>query len=81
MLEGTIEHDGAVFGIHCHIVPTTDPDVRQMIAFRDLLRADHGAVAVRRTRQWIASTLIRRGWIRATTRVSADRRSFGYTKP
>jgi GrpB-like predicted nucleotidyltransferase (UPF0157 family)/ubiquinone/menaquinone biosynthesis C-methylase UbiE len=44
MLEGTIEHDGAVFGIHCHIVPTTDPDVRQMIAFRDLLRADRSAL-------------------------------------
>jgi hypothetical protein len=44
MLEGTIEHDGAVFGIHCHIVPTTDPDVRQMIAFRDLLRGDRSAL-------------------------------------
>ncbi len=28
---------------HCHVVPTTDTDVRQMIEFRDLLRADPGA--------------------------------------
>jgi len=43
MLEGTIEQEGAVFGIHCHVVPTTDPDVRQMIEFRDLVRRDASA--------------------------------------
>lgn len=40
MLEGTFRCRGGVFGIHCHVVPTTDPDVRQMIEFRDLLRCD-----------------------------------------
>jgi dephospho-CoA kinase len=43
MLEGTYRVADAVFGIHCHIVPTTDPDVRQMIEFRDLLRSDPAA--------------------------------------
>jgi GrpB-like predicted nucleotidyltransferase (UPF0157 family) len=31
---------GGVFLIHCHVVPATDPEVRQMIEFRDLLRSD-----------------------------------------
>jgi dephospho-CoA kinase len=43
MLEGTIEQEGAVFGIHCHVVPSTDPDVDQMIALRDLLRVEPAA--------------------------------------
>jgi dephospho-CoA kinase len=43
MLEGTYQCDGAVLALHCHVVPTTDPDVRKMIEFRDLLRADAGA--------------------------------------
>ena len=38
MLEGTYRCRGAVFGVHAHVVPTTDPDVKQMAAFRDLLR-------------------------------------------
>ena len=43
MLEGTFRcHDG-VFAIHCHVVPTTDPDARQMIEFRDLLRSNASA--------------------------------------
>jgi len=40
MLEGTFGCRGGVFLIHCHVVPATDPDVRQMIEFRDLLRSD-----------------------------------------
>jgi dephospho-CoA kinase len=40
MLEGTYRCDGAVFALHCHVVPTTDPHVGQMTEFRDLLRAD-----------------------------------------
>jgi dephospho-CoA kinase len=40
MLEGTFGCRGGVFLIHCHVVPATDPDARQMIEFRDLLRAD-----------------------------------------
>jgi len=43
MLEGTFRSHDCVFAIHCHVVPTTDPEVRQMIEFRDLLRADPGA--------------------------------------
>jgi GrpB-like predicted nucleotidyltransferase (UPF0157 family) len=40
MLEATYRVGDAVFGIHCHIVPTTFPDVGAMVALRDLLRAD-----------------------------------------
>jgi dephospho-CoA kinase len=43
MLEGTYRCQGAVFGVHAHVVPTTDPKVRQMAAFRDLLRSDRRA--------------------------------------
>ncbi len=43
MLEGTFRCRGRVFLMHCHVVPTTDPDVRQMIEFRDLLRRDPAA--------------------------------------
>ena len=40
MLEGTFRCAGAVFLLHCHVVPTTDPDVGQMMELRDLLRRD-----------------------------------------
>lgn len=40
MLEGTFRYGGGVFLLHCHVVPTNDPDVGQMIDFRDLLRCD-----------------------------------------
>ncbi len=43
-LEGTYRCMGAVFGVHAHVVPTTDPDVKQMAAFRDLLRDDPNAL-------------------------------------
>jgi GrpB-like predicted nucleotidyltransferase (UPF0157 family) len=43
MLEATFGYDGAVFFVHRHVVPTEDPDVEQMIAFRDLLRRDRSA--------------------------------------
>jgi dephospho-CoA kinase len=43
MLEGTYRHDGALFLVHCHVVPTTDPDVMKMVEFRDLLRRDPAA--------------------------------------
>jgi GrpB-like predicted nucleotidyltransferase (UPF0157 family) len=45
MLEGTFRCRGVVFLIHCHVVPATDPDVRQMAQFRDLLRSDPAACA------------------------------------
>src|SRR5262245_47773625 len=44
MLEGTYRCRGAVLGVHAHVVPTTDPDVKQMAAFRDLLRSDRNAL-------------------------------------
>ncbi len=37
MLEGIIRHDGAVFGIHCHVVPLDDPGPARDRAFRDRL--------------------------------------------
>jgi dephospho-CoA kinase len=43
MLEGTFRCGGSVFLLHCHVVPTTDPDVGQMIEFRDLLRRNSAA--------------------------------------
>jgi GrpB-like predicted nucleotidyltransferase (UPF0157 family) len=43
MLEGTFRCRGGVFVLHCHVVPASDPDVRQMIEFRDLLRRDPAA--------------------------------------
>ena len=43
MLEGTFRSAGAVFLLHCHVVPATDPDAGQMIEFRDLLRRDPAA--------------------------------------
>lgn len=43
MLEGTFRCRNGVFLLHCHVVPATDPDVRQMIEFRDLLRRDPAA--------------------------------------
>jgi hypothetical protein len=43
--EGTFRCRGEVFLIHQHVVPTTDPDVRQMTEFRDLLRSDPPACA------------------------------------
>jgi dephospho-CoA kinase len=43
MLEGTFRSHDCVFLIHCHVVPITDPNLRQMIEFRDLLRSDPGA--------------------------------------
>lgn len=43
MLEGTYRCRCGVFLLHCHVVPATDPDVAQMIEFRDLLRRDPAA--------------------------------------
>jgi dephospho-CoA kinase len=43
MVEGTVRCRGGVFLVHCHVVPAADPDVRQMMEFRDLLRRDIAA--------------------------------------
>jgi GrpB-like predicted nucleotidyltransferase (UPF0157 family) len=40
MLEGSITEDGDVFWIHLHVVPLDDPEIEEMRAFRDRLRAD-----------------------------------------
>ncbi len=42
MREGTIEHDGAAYNIHAHVIAETDPEVERNRAFRDLLRSDSG---------------------------------------
>ncbi len=51
MLKGTLRHEGAVFGLHCHVVPTDDPELGDMIRFRDLLRADPALCAEYATRK------------------------------
>ena len=48
MLEGTFRCSGGVFLLHCHLVPTTNPDVGQMIEFRDLPPRSRGQAGVRR---------------------------------
>lgn len=40
MLRGGIEHDGRVFGLHVHVVPTTSGEAARLRAFRDRLRSD-----------------------------------------
>ena len=40
MLAGAIDHDGARFGIHVHVVPAHRPEAAELLAFRDALRAD-----------------------------------------
>jgi hypothetical protein len=34
MLEGTYRCRGAVFGVHAHVVPTTDPDAKTDVIAR-----------------------------------------------
>ena len=43
MVEGTVHCRDGVFLVHCHVVPATDPDVGQMLQFRDLLRRSPAA--------------------------------------
>jgi GrpB-like predicted nucleotidyltransferase (UPF0157 family) len=40
MLEGSLREDGDVFAIHLHVIPLGDPEIEEMRAFRDRLRAD-----------------------------------------
>ena len=42
---GTLEHDGAIFPLHIHVVPAGSPEVAEMRGFRDRLRADPRLVA------------------------------------
>lgn len=40
MREGTIEHEGAPYTIHAHVIAEDDPEAERNRAFRDLLRSD-----------------------------------------
>lgn len=40
MLTGAVIHDGSEFRIHLHVVPPRRSELREMVAFRDALRAD-----------------------------------------
>jgi GrpB-like predicted nucleotidyltransferase (UPF0157 family) len=40
LLEGFLREEGKVFAIHLHVIPFGDPEVEEMRAFRDRLRAD-----------------------------------------
>jgi 5-(carboxyamino)imidazole ribonucleotide synthase len=40
MLVGNVVHDGTSFRVHCHVVPPARHELRELVAFRDALRAD-----------------------------------------
>ncbi|HYO44000.1 MAG TPA: 5-(carboxyamino)imidazole ribonucleotide synthase [Candidatus Limnocylindrales bacterium] len=40
MLTGNVDHDGTSFRIHCHVLPPARGELRELVAFRDALRAD-----------------------------------------
>jgi 5-(carboxyamino)imidazole ribonucleotide synthase len=40
MLTGAVVHDGAELRIHLHVIPPRRSELREMVAFRDALRAD-----------------------------------------
>lgn len=42
---GTIEHDGATFRLHVHVVAAAAPEIAEQIRFRDTLRANPALVA------------------------------------
>jgi 5-(carboxyamino)imidazole ribonucleotide synthase len=42
MLTGMVEHDGASFRVHVHVMPPGRDELRELVAFRDALRADPG---------------------------------------
>ncbi|HEV2107315.1 MAG TPA: GrpB family protein [Thermomicrobiales bacterium] len=41
---GTIQHDGAIFRLHVHVVATASAEVDEQIRFREALRADPALV-------------------------------------
>jgi len=57
MRVGAIEFEGSMFRLHVHVIEMHSPEVAEMRAFRDALRADPQMVAdyVARKRQIIAS--------------------------
>lgn len=42
---GTLEHDGATFLLHAHVIPADSPEIAELRRFRDRLRADPRLVA------------------------------------
>jgi GrpB-like predicted nucleotidyltransferase (UPF0157 family) len=42
---GTLEHDGATFLLHLHVVPAASAEVAELRRFRDRLHADPQSVA------------------------------------
>ena len=40
MLTGNVVHDGTSFRVHCHVIPPARGELRELVAFRDALRAD-----------------------------------------
>jgi GrpB-like predicted nucleotidyltransferase (UPF0157 family) len=45
MRVGALEHDGQVFRLHIHVIAASSPEVAELRAFRDRLRADPALVA------------------------------------
>jgi 5-(carboxyamino)imidazole ribonucleotide synthase len=42
MLTGNVLHDGSSYRVHCHVMPPARGELRELVAFRDALRADPG---------------------------------------
>ncbi len=40
MLVGNVVHDGTSFRVHCHVIPPSRNEIRELVGFRDALRAD-----------------------------------------
>jgi len=40
MLVGGIEHRGALYSIHVHVLPASSPELHELLWFRDRLRSD-----------------------------------------
>lgn len=40
MLEAALRHDGDLFIIHVHVIPSADPEIAELRGFRDALRGD-----------------------------------------
>jgi GrpB-like predicted nucleotidyltransferase (UPF0157 family) len=45
MRTGSLVHDGTAFNLHVHVISAVSPEVGELWAFRDRLRADPGLVA------------------------------------
>ncbi|MCJ7712056.1 MAG: 5-(carboxyamino)imidazole ribonucleotide synthase, partial [Chloroflexi bacterium] len=45
MLVGTVVHGGSSYRVHCHVIPSARGELRELVAFRDALRADDALCA------------------------------------